>query len=113
MTLFMGRVHLSGDCRATSRQITFNHQFLSGSRPSFEQNDVNKRTTVNDSKEQTGVSTIESSNDIEPGNLELVIQQAFINYNFLYTRFCACKTVWGARPCSREIEHVNSWHARY
>ena len=51
------------------------------------------KTTVNDSKEQTGVSTIESSNDIEPGNLELVIQQAFINYNFLYTRFCACKTV--------------------
>ena len=29
--------------------------------------------------------------------------QAFINYNFLYTRFCACKTVLGAHRCTWEI----------
>ena len=32
--------------------------------------------------------------------------QTFINYNFLCTRFCACKTVLGARPCTLEIVDV-------
>ena len=30
-------------------------------------------------------------------------QQAFINYNFSYTKFCACETVLGARPCTWQI----------
>ena len=30
-------------------------------------------------------------------------QQAFINYNFSYTKFRACETVLGARPCTWQI----------
>ena len=36
----------------------------------------------------------------------LQIEQDFINYNFLYTRFCACKTISSAHPCTWEIVHV-------
>ena len=33
-------------------------------------------------------------------------EQAFINYNFLYTKFRARKTVLGARLCTWEIMHI-------
>ena len=43
-----------------------------------------------------------------PTQLKLIKDyvQAFINYNFSYTRFRACKTVLGARPCTLEIVPV-------
>ena len=42
-------------------------------------------------------------NNVFTGNGVL---QAFINYNFLYTRFYACKTILHARPCTWEIMHI-------
>ena len=34
--------------------------------------------------------------------------QAFVNYNFSYTRFRAHKVVLAARPCTWEIVHVTN-----
>ena len=45
----MGRVHLTGDCRASRRQLAFSHQLPSGFRPLFEPKAMNERTAVTDS----------------------------------------------------------------
>ena len=42
-------------------------------------------------------------NNVFTGNGVL---QAFINYDFLYTRFYASKTILRARPCMWEIMHI-------
>ena len=34
-------------------------------------------------------------------------QQASINHNFSYTKFCTCKTVLDAHPCTWEIVQKN------
>ena len=53
-------------------------------------------------------------------NLLWQVLQAFINYNFPYTRFCAHKTVLGACPCLWEIVSIKgqtctlliiTWHS--
>ena len=40
------------------------------------------------------------------GLIMLMKTQAFINYNFLYARFFACKTILGARPRMWQIVPV-------